>query len=355
MGAMHKLSIEPLGEFITVQDGQTILDACLRAGVWLPHACGHGLCGTCKVTVLEGEVDLGAASSFALMDFEREEGKALACTCTLQEDATIEAEIDEDPDAELIPVSDFEGVVSAIDNLTHDVKGITLDLQGQSLRCQAGQYVSILIPGVDGPRPFSIANAPHESGQVQLQVRLVQGGAATTWLHTQLHTGQKITFSSPYGRFFVRKSRGGPLLFLAGGTGVSSPRGMILDLLHDGYGAPVTLVHGVRTAADLYGQAEFTALAAQHSNFRYIPALSQEPQDSPWSGARGFVHEVAAETFGGDFSGLTAYLCGPPVMIEACVVALMRGRLFEKHIFTERFLTAKDGAIKPKSPVFRRI
>ncbi len=355
MSAMHTLSIEPLGQSITVHDGQTILDACLRAGVWLPHACGHGLCGTCKVTVLEGEVDLGAASNFALMDFERDEGKALACTCTLQEDVTIEAEIDEDPDAEVIPVRDFVGVVSSIEDLTHDVKGITLDLQGQPIHYQAGQYISVTIPGVEGSRPFSIANAPHERGSVQLQVRLVSGGAATTWLHTQVSTGQKIALSGPYGRFFVRKSRGGPLLFLAGGTGVSSPRGMILDLLHEGYAAPITLVHGVRTSVDLYGQAEFTALAEKFRNFRYIPALSQEPEDSAWSGARGFVHEVAADRFGGDFTGLTAYLCGPPVMIEACVVALMRGRLFEKHIFTERFLTAKDGATKPKSPVFRRI
>ncbi|NLH81021.1 MAG: phenol hydroxylase, partial [Phyllobacteriaceae bacterium] len=69
---------------------------------------------------------------------------------------------------------------------------------------------------------------------------------------------------------------------------------------------------------------------------------------------RGFVHEVAIRLFDGVFEGQTAYLCGPPLMIEASIAALMKGRLFEKHIFTERFLTASDGAEK-KSPVFRRI
>ena len=67
------------------------------------------------------------------------------------------------------------------------------------------------------------------------------------------------------------------------------------------------------------------------------------------------MHDVAAAYFGNDFRGQRAYLCGPPPMIEACIGALMQGRLFEKHIFTERFLTARDGAEKPKSPLFKRL
>jgi phenol hydroxylase P5 protein len=351
---MPTLSIEPLGQAIDVRPGQTILDACLRAGIWLPHACGHGLCGTCKVDVLEGEVSLGDASAFALMDFERDEGKALACTCTLLGDVTIEADIDEDPDAQLIPVSDFIGTVTAVEDLTHDVKGITLALPPPGMHFQPGQYVNLEIPGVTGPRPFSIANAPGEGDKVWLQVRRVPDGAATGWLHTELRVGQQLRLSGPYGQFFVRKSRRGPLLFLAGGTGVSSPRAMILDLIEEGYDQPITLIHGVRAQADLYGQQEFTDLAARHANFRYVPALSQEPDDSAWAGERGFVHDVAQRLFGGSFAGLTAYLCGPPPMIEACLRTLMQGRLFEKHIFTERFLTAQDGAAK-RSPVFRKV
>ena len=50
----YQLTIEPLGQTIEVEDGQTMLDAALRAGIWLPHACCHGLCATCKVQVVEG-------------------------------------------------------------------------------------------------------------------------------------------------------------------------------------------------------------------------------------------------------------------------------------------------------------
>ena len=62
----QQLTIEPLGATIDVEDGQTILDAALRQGIYIPHACGHGLCGTCKVTVLGGDVDHGLANPFAL-------------------------------------------------------------------------------------------------------------------------------------------------------------------------------------------------------------------------------------------------------------------------------------------------
>ncbi|MCE1235240.1 MAG: 2Fe-2S iron-sulfur cluster binding domain-containing protein [Hyphomicrobiales bacterium] len=351
----HDLTIEPLGETIHVEDDQTILDACLRHGIWLPHACGHGLCGTCKVDVVDGEVDHADASPFALMDFERSDGKTLACTARLLDDVTIEAEIDEDPDQRRIAVADYAATVTAIEDLTHDVKGLRLTLDpGTTIDFQAGQYVNLTIPAVRGTRAFSIANPPQENGHVDLQIRRVPGGVGTGWVHDAVKVGDRVAFSGPYGRFFVRKSRGGPLLFLAGGTGVSSPRSMILDLSAEGYVAPMTLIHGVRTQADLYDRALFEELAAKHPNFRYVPALSAEPEESAWAGERGFVHEVAERVFERRFEGMTAYLCGPPPMIEASIGALMKGRLFERHIFTERFLTASDGAEK-KSPVFRRI
>ena len=114
----YQLTIEPLGASIEVEEGQTLLDAALRQGIYLPHACGHGLCGTCKVQVCDGMVDHGAANPFALMDFERDEGMTLACCATLESDATVEADIDEDPDAQIIPVRDFVATVDRIEQLT---------------------------------------------------------------------------------------------------------------------------------------------------------------------------------------------------------------------------------------------
>jgi phenol hydroxylase P5 protein len=349
----YQLTLEPLGATIEVEEGQTILDAALRQGIYIPHACGHGLCGTCKVSIENGDVDHGAANPFALMDFERDDGKTLACCATLNSDTTIEADIDEDPDAEIIPVQDHATTVSRIVDLTPTIKAIYLKLD-KHLHFQAGQYVQVQIPGVEGGRAFSIANSPRQvkdTGEIELNVRILKDGKATTWLHSQLKVGDSLKISGPYGRFLVRKSAKQPLIFMAGGSGLSSPRSMILDLLDNGSTEPMTLVYGQRTLDELYYDAEFKALAQQHPHFTYVPALSE---GSGAQTAQGFVHDVAKAHFKGDFSGHKAYLCGPPVMIEACIAALMQGRLYERDIYTEKFLSAAD-AEQVRSPLFKRV
>jgi phenol hydroxylase P5 protein len=349
----YQLTLEPLGATIEVEEGQTILDAALRQGIYIPHACGHGLCGTCKVTVEEGEVDHGAANPFALMDFERDDGKTLACCATLQSDTTIEADIDEDPDAEIIPVQDFDTTVSRIVDLTPTIKAIYLKLH-HPLHFQAGQYVQVQVPGIEGGRAFSIANTPKQvkaTGEVELNVRILKEGKATTWLHQQLKAGDKLKISGPYGRFLVRQSAQQPMIFMAGGSGLSSPRSMILDLIDSGSTQPMTLVYGQRTVEELYYDDEFKALAAAHPHFTYVPALSE---GSGGQTAQGFVHDVAKAHFKGDFSGHKAYLCGPPAMIEACIATLMQGRLYERDIYTEKFLSAAD-TDQVRSPLFKRV
>ena len=351
----YELTIEPLGQTIEVEDGQSILDAALRAGIYLPHACCHGLCATCKVQVVDGEVDHGEASTFALMDFEREEGKTLACCARLEADTVIEAEIDEDPDAQNLPVEDYTGTVVRLEALTPTVRGIWLKLD-RPIRFQAGQYINLEVAALGGQsRAFSLANPPGEADVVELNVRIVPGGQVTTWLHESLKVGDELKLSGPYGRFFVKKSANVPLIFMAGGSGLSSPKSMIVELLSEGCELPMTLVYGQRSRAELYYDDEFRELAAKHANFTYVPALSSEPDGSDWSGARGFVHEAAKAHFANDFRGHKAYLCGPPAMIEACISTLMQGRLFERDIYTEKFFSAADASQQLKSPLFRNI
>lgn len=346
----YQLTIEPLGVTVDIEDGQTILDASLRAGIYLPHACCHGLCATCKVQIVDGEVEHGEASTFALMDFEREEQKCLACCAIPQSDITIEAEIDEEPDALNLPVRDFPGVVERIEQLTPTIKAVFVTLDSpEDFRFQAGQYVNLGLAGQDElTRPFSLANPPQDD-VVELNIRHVPGGAATGYIHDTLTAGECVNISGPYGRFFVRKSRTEPLLFLAGGSGLSSPLSMIKDLLAEGSSAPMTLVYGARNRAELYYHDELSALATAHDSFTYIPALSEEE----WDGEGGFVHEAAERHFDGDFRGNTAYICGPPLMIDACITALIQGRLFERDIFIERFISAAD-AQQVRSPFFKK-
>ena len=350
----YQLTIEPLGETLEVADGQSMLDAALRAGIWLPYACNHGLCGTCKVAVLEGDIEHNHASAFALMDLERDEGKCLACCATLASDVVIEAEVDEEVDAARLAIADFSGTVSRIEDLTPTIKGIWLALGAGGIEFQAGQYINLHIPGLEQPRAFSIASAPSQCNEIELNVRLVAAGAGTGYLHHELAVGDELRFTAPLGRFFVRKSAPEPVLFLAGGSGLSSPKSMIMDLLEGGDRRPITLLYGARTRAELYYYELFSTLAREHDNFTYAVALS-DPSDEDWAGPRGLVHELAEQHFSGRFAGHKAYLCGPPPMIDACITSLMRGRLFEEHIFMENFFTAADaGEPARRSALFKK-
>lgn len=349
------LEIEPLGECLDVEEEQTLLDAALRQGFYIPHACCHGLCGTCKVQVLEGEVEHNNASPFALMDFEREEGMTLACCATARSDVIIEADVEEEPDAVRQPVEDYEGVVQRIEKLSPSAVAVFLELD-RDLEFQAGKYLNLWLPEIESSRAFSMANSPSEKRLVELNVRRVPGGEATTYIHEKLKKGDRLRVSAPYGRFFLRASAPEDVIFLAGGTGISSPKSMILDMLEKGDQRNITLVYGQRNVSELYYDALFRGLADNHPNFRYIPALSEPEETDDWNGETGFVHEVAEKAFEGRFSGHKAYICGPPAMIDACVTTLMRGRLFERDMYMEKFFTAADSAQSTRrSPLFKNL
>ena len=348
----YSLTIEPLGRTIEVNDGQTILDAALREGIYLPHACCHGLCATCKVQITDGEVDHGQASNFALMDYEREEQKCLACCATLQSDVVIEADIDEEPDALNLPIDDFDGVVERIENLTPTIKGVWIRLD-KPMQFQAGQYVNLTVGELDA-RAFSLANSPSTGDLIELNIKQVPGGQITGYVHNDLKVGEHVRVVGPYGRFFTRKSAQVPLIFMAGGSGLSSPKSMIADLLEEGCCLPITLVYGARTRDELYDHDLFVQWAQQHPNFTYVPALSAVDEADAWDGFRGFVHDAAKAKFNNDFRGHKAYLCGPPLMIESCISTLMQGRLYERDIYTEKFISAAD-AQQVRSPLFKHL
>ena len=231
-----------------------------------------------------------------------------------------------------------------------------LAIKSDAIDFQAGQYINLYVPGLeDQPRAFSIASPPSEKRIVELNVCLIEGGPATTYIHNKLQINDELNFSGPFGRFYVRHSAPEPLLFLAGGSGLSSPKSMILDLFEHGEQRPVTLIYGARDQSELYYRKLFEEMAREHTNFTYLPALSDEPDGTNWQGMRGYVHEAAKAHFNGKFSGYKAYMCGPPAMVDACVTTLMQGRLFEKDMYMENFFTQASKDVKPKSPLFRSL
>lgn len=351
MTHIHTITVEPLGVEVACRADQSILEACLRQGVNLPHACTHGTCASCKVEVLDGEVDLGEASAFALLDSERAEGKILICTARPKSDVTIEADVEEEVGVVFHPVRDFAATVTAVEDCAKDIRRLELQLDGH-IEFKPGQYIQVQIPGQSVTRSWSIATPPASPDKLELNIRRTAGGLATDgWVFAGLSEGDRIALSGPYGRFFLRGQRTEPAILIGGGTGLAPLKSMVRHVLETGAEQRMYLYHGVRTRADLYDVAYFTGLEAHSGGqLSYRPVLSAEDVD-------GIRHGNVTDAVEADFDtcgGHVAYLCGPPPMVDAALKMLMKKRLFPRDIYREDFFDASDKATGGvRSPLLR--
>lgn len=362
----HTIIVEPLGREVECREDQPILDACLRAGVWLPHSCTHGTCATCKAEILEGDVDHGAASSFALMDYERDEGKLLPCVACPRSDVVIEADIDVDDTMPVHAVQDYTGTVVSLDDIARDTKRLVIELD-RPMEFNAGQYARFQVPGTDGEptvdRTWSIASPPGEGTRLEFHIRKVVGGRGTDgWVFRSLQPGDPVFISGPFGRFVLRLDDDRHAILVGGGTGVAPLASMLRHGLQSGeYGGDLTLYAGGRSREWLYDVAAFRELADEYEQFTYRPCLSEETAeqvaadgDEPERYAYGLVTDVIAADHS-SLSGCAGYLCGPPPMVEAALKTLMSKRLFPRDIYREDFFNEGDKAAGGvKSPLIKR-
>ncbi|HTS92279.1 MAG TPA: 2Fe-2S iron-sulfur cluster-binding protein [Stellaceae bacterium] len=331
-----KVFIRQHGTAIAVEPGQTILEAALAAGVPYPHGCRSGNCGSCKSSLESGEVDLAAYSEYALTPEEREQGLILACRAMPWSDAAV-AWLDADEVA-IHPQRQLVCRVTAIEDMTHDIKGVRLEIvSGGPFTFSAGQYAAVRFSTL-AARDYSMANRPDED-LLEFHIRHLSGGAASRYAARNLKLGEKVLVEGPFGSAWLREKHTGPILAIAGGSGLAPIKSIVETALARGARQPIRLFFGVRDEQDLYLEDHFRRLAARHPNLSFTPILSDP--SGPTARRRGFVHEaVAADA--PDLDGVKAYVAGPPVMVEA-VSALLRERgMRRQDIHADAFYTEAE-------------
>src|ERR1700749_551397 len=161
MADKHVVRFEPVGIEIEVAEEQTILRAAAEQGIMLMHGCKEGQCSACKSFVLDGEdIELDKYSTFALPDYELEEGYTLLCRAHAYEAVTIELlNFDEEMISSGLPITEGVAEVVSKDAVTHVMRHLILRLlEPKEIKFFPGQYMDIAIPGTDATRSFSMAN-----------------------------------------------------------------------------------------------------------------------------------------------------------------------------------------------------
>ncbi len=221
---------------------------------------------------------------------------------------------------------------------------------GQPLDFQPGQFIQVHFEYADGSaakRSYSLATIhDHALGPgeaVEIAVSFVSGGAATA-LFEGLDIGRHVTASGPFGRFCLQAGDdNGRYLLIATGTGVTPYRSMLPQLRQAmcERGAEVVLLQGARTPAELLYADDFRAFADANPGFRYLPCLSRELPANPHPDVRqGYVQQHLAE-IAPDPARDIAYLCGNPLMVDACFEALKAAGLPAPRIRREKYVSSK--------------
>ena len=327
---------------ISVESGETILAAALRQGVAYPFGCQSGNCGSCKSHLFAGEVEMAPYSDYALEPAEKARGVILACRAVPWSDA--EVAWLEDSERELHPVRQLSCRVAELAPMTHDIRRLRLGIEaGGPFAFSAGQFARLAFPG-QPPRDYSMANRPKDQGEetlLEFHIRRVAGGRASAFAVERLRLGDAVAVEGPFGSSYLRAGHEGPLLALAGGSGLAPIKSIVETALGRARARPIWLYFGVRDERDLYLEAHFTALARQHPGLRFVPVLS-EPS-APTARRRGMLHEAVAADHAG-FAGFKAYLAGPPPMVEAASAMLRARGLPPEDIHADAFYTEAEKA-----------
>jgi CDP-4-dehydro-6-deoxyglucose reductase/ferredoxin-NAD(P)+ reductase (naphthalene dioxygenase ferredoxin-specific) len=330
-------------ETVQAQDGETILDAALRNGVGFAYSCQAGNCGTCKCEYVSGEIFELEYSEHALSAAERSRNVVLACRTQVWSDVHIRRLSAEE--FVVHPSRVMQCRVEELAPLTHDVVRLRLGIEaGGPFTFSAGQFAKLEFAfASDQPRDYSMANRPDQP-QLEFHIRVLKGGVSAM-LAERLKVGDAVRVSGPFGTSYLRAQHSGPILAIAGGTGLAPIRSIVAAALAAGLPGPIHLYVGMRAERDVYGESELRQWAQRHRNLHVHVVLSEDGASSQAARRFGLVTEAVAADFA-DLSGFHAYLAGPPAMVDAATEVFRKRGLGPRYIHADAFYSAAPQAPK---------
>jgi Na+-transporting NADH:ubiquinone oxidoreductase subunit F len=317
---------------IPVRGEDTLLNILSKNKIFIPSACGgKATCGFCKVQVDEGGGDVKPMEEPFLSDEEKKRNVRLSCQVKVQDDIKISI-----PES-MLYAQEYKCEVTEIKDLTYDIKLVRFKfIEPDTMSFKPGQYAQLRVPGLEIIRAYSIASNPKITHEIELIIRMVPKGKATTYVHKALEVGDSAIVTGPYGNFYLQEDSDRDMVCIAGGSGKAPIRSILHYLKDRGMPRKVKYFFGARSKKDLYYTEEFVELAKEFPNFEYYPALSDPLPEDEWEGDVGLITDVV-DKYCKDLSESEAYLCGSPGMINACIDVLDKHDIDPKNVFYDKF------------------
>lgn len=356
--------------------GGTLLGTLSANQIFIPSACGgKGSCGVCKVAVTEGGGAMLPTEVSHISRGEAREGVRLSCQVKVKGDMKI------DLPPEVFEVRKWQCSVRSNRNVATFIKELLLELpEGEAVPFRAGGYIQIECPPhtvyykdfkiderfredwdkydmwryvskVDEPvtRAYSMANYPEEKRIIMLNVRIASPpprspegtppGKMSSYIFG-LEPGDEVTISGPFGEFFAKETDA-EMMFIGGGAGMAPMRSHIFDQLKRlSSQRKITFWYGARSLREAFYQKHFNELQANHDNFKWHLALSEPLAEDNWTGYTGFIHQVVLDNYLKAHPApedVEYYLCGPPLMLKACMQMLDELGVEEENILFDDF------------------
>jgi len=333
---MKKIIMQPSGKEIDCPSGETVLSVLEKQGYALPNNCRAGACGECKIKVLSGEFDQGFVMDMALSQEDRSEGYGLMCMAKPTSDV-LEIEfgtVDAKPRL-FPPVENSWHIVTDKIQRTEKILELKLSPLGKPIKFWPGQYAMLGEDNEQHPlRPYSIANAPKQSGELTFIITKEPNGKTSPWIHDEVNIGDNIKINAPYGTFLGDPSVDTPILCLASGSGLAPILSLLNAYLSRGHKNPVTLMFSAKTKEDLLHFGEIKYLESKYVNFKYKFTLTQQ---SGIAGAlEGRIDKVLPLLLN-DLSNHSLYIAGGVSFVDTCKKTVEKLGAKEELIHMEEY------------------
>ncbi|MFL5588602.1 MAG: ferredoxin reductase [Ktedonobacteraceae bacterium] len=223
---------------------------------------------------------------------------------------------------------------------TARTRSITLDLPTW-MGHRAGQHVDVRLTAEDGyqaERSYSIASPPEEQPRVTLTVERLDDGEVSPYLTDELRVGDKLELRGPIGGYFVWEARlGGPLLLVAGGSGIVPLMAMLRHRAAVGSTVPARLLYSSRSYADVIYRDELDRLDQADQMLEVVQTLTRG-QPPGWKGYhRRIDTDMLREVAWPSEQYPQMYICGPTPFVETAAASLVTLGHEPARIKTERF------------------